>query len=280
MKPSAPSVPVVIIAGYLGAGKTTFINRLLAETTDRLVVIVNDFGSVNIDAALIRSQHDDTIELTNGCVCCAISGSLADVMLDISDREVQPDAVFIECSGVADPSAVAAYAHLSGFHLAAIVSFIDADNWLDTSVDRLVADVFWRQVDSADVLVLSKLDLVSEEQTDRLRQVILDRRPSTALIDSTNVSPRFLFGFKSTISEHNFAPVESPHFHSQIVQFETALSQSDLESFLEALPENVVRVKGIVAVQTGHVLVQRIGRRTVISPTTLPSTGLVIISAD
>lgn len=280
MNQPAISVPVVIIAGYLGAGKTTFINRLLSETTDRLVVIVNDFGSVNIDASLISAQHDDTIELTNGCVCCAIGGSLADVMLDVSDREIQPDAVFIECSGVADPSAVAAYAHLGGFHLAAIVSFVDADNWENTSSDPLVGDVFWRQVDAADILVLSKIDLVDATHLSLLQNELQKRQPSTPIVNSEDLMTQSLFDFSSDAMSRQLTPLEGPHFTSEIIHIEPSITLAELETLLSALPENVVRVKGIVSLQSGHMLVQRVGRRTVISPTTLSSTGLVIISAD
>jgi G3E family GTPase len=100
-------IPVLVIGGYLGAGKTTLINRMLTTATQRIAVVVNDFGSVNIDASLIRERHNDTIELTNGCICCAVGESLADVLFTILERAELPEVVVIEASGVANPAAVA-----------------------------------------------------------------------------------------------------------------------------------------------------------------------------
>ena len=277
---SANSVPVVLLSGYLGAGKTTWINRLLAHTNDRLVVIVNDFGSVNIDAALIAERHDDTIELTNGCVCCAIGGSLADVMLDISDRETQPDAVVIECSGVADPSAVAEYAYLSGFHLSAIVTLVDAMQWKRTAHDSLVQQTFWRQIDSADLLVVTKLDTATEVERDELQSALRLRRPGTPLMSHNLIAPERLFSYSSHVLDAALPPMETPTFSTSVLALDTAVSHEELQDIINQLPNNVVRAKGIVRTTSGCVLVQRVGTRTTLTPTTVSPTGIVIISAD
>lgn len=277
---TASTRPVTVIGGYLGAGKTTFINRLLQETNQRLVVIVNDFGSVNVDASLISAQHDDTIELTNGCICCAISGSLADVMLDISDREVQPDAVVIECSGVADPAAVSANTYIGGFHLASIITFVDADNWKVTAEDSLVKDVFWRQIDSADLLILSKLDLVSPTDNQSLRTALENRHPTVPLLDSHVLSPTQLLDPSPTISRDEQPALEGPHFTSEVLYPSPSMSREELTTYVTNLPGNVVRAKGVVALETGVVLVQRVGNRVVVTDSTLSPTGLVVITAD
>lgn len=280
MNSQSGTVPVVILSGYLGAGKTTWINRLLSTTRDRLVVIVNDFGSVNIDAALIAQQHDDTIELTNGCVCCAIGGSLADVMLDISDRELQPDAVIIECSGVADPSAVAANAYLGGFHLAAIITLVDAVNWSDTAHHSLVHETFWRQIDSADLLALSKLDAIDGESENELRRALQDRRPTTPQVPAHSISPEQLLSFSSHIPPELSTPLIGPHFSTTLLDIDPQLTSSELRDLIASLPSEVIRVKGIVQLNSETVLVQRVGTRTTITSTTLAPTGVVVISAD
>jgi G3E family GTPase len=277
---TAITTPVTVIGGYLGAGKTTFINRLLHETNQRLIVIVNDFGSVNVDASLISAQHDDTIELTNGCICCAISGSLADVMLDISDRDVQPDAVVIECSGVADPSAVAANTYIGGFHLASIITFVDADNWKSTSEDSLVKEVFWRQIESADLLLLSKLDLVSPSKDQSLRAALEIRCPSVPQVDARALSPTQLLDLSPTIRRDAQPALEGPHFIAETIIPASFMSREELTTYVMNLPGNVVRAKGVVALETGAVLVQRVGKRVVITDTTLSPTGLVVITAD
>jgi G3E family GTPase len=277
---SSTTVPVVLIGGYLGAGKTTFINRLLSETTERLVIIVNDFGSVNIDATLIASQNDDTIELTNGCACCTIGGSLADAMLDISDRDVQPDAVVIECSGVADPSAVSANTYIGGFHLASIITFVDAENWKSTAEDPLVKDIFWRQIDSADLLLLSKLDLVNSVEKDLLRTALQNRRPAVPLLDSHVLSPTQLLDLSPTMRRDEQPALEGPHFTSEVFSPPPSMSREDLAAYVTNLPGNVVRAKGIVSLDAGTVLVQRVGNRVVLTDTSLAPTGLVVITAD
>ena len=277
---SANTVPVVLLSGYLGAGKTTWINRLLAHTTDRLVVIVNDFGSVNIDAALIAERHDDTIELTNGCVCCAIGGSLADVMLDISDRESQPDAVIIECSGVADPAAVAEYAYLGGFHLSAIVTLVDAVQWKRTAHDSLVQQTFWRQIDSADLLVITKRENITADAHDDLTSALKERTPKTPIIDHDVLTPERLFSFSSRIHDNDLPPILGPHFSTHVLNIEQTMSVNQLRDVVSQLPGNVVRAKGIVRVDSGSVLVQLVGSRLSITPTTLSPTGIVVITAD
>ena len=104
-------LPLTILSGYLGAGKTTLINRLLAEDHGlNLMVIVNDFGSVNIDAALIAEATDQTIALTNGCVCCSMEADLFMALNAALDRDPRPDHLIVEASGIADPAAIAAAA--------------------------------------------------------------------------------------------------------------------------------------------------------------------------
>ena len=104
-------MPVTVIGGYLGAGKTKLLNRLLAEAEGRrLAVLVNDFGEVNIDAALIANRDGETISLTNGCVCCSIGDNLGMTLYDLAERPDGPEHILVEASGVADPARIAGYA--------------------------------------------------------------------------------------------------------------------------------------------------------------------------
>lgn len=273
-------IPVVVVAGYLGAGKTTLINRVLAETREPIAVVVNDFGSVNIDASLIKSRHGDTIELTNGCICCVIGGSLAEVLFDIDARKERPTAVLIEASGVADPASVASYAHLGGFRLAGTVVLVDAQNAMETNSDRLVSATFQRQVRCADLILVTKLDLSSPNEDRTIRDLVASINPTAPVIDATSVRVADLFDVATpTIT----AVLDAPHarFASTLIEIGPEVTRSELSSILESLPGGTVRAKGIVEVADGQcVLVQRVGRHTSITATDLPPTGLVTIVVE
>ena len=103
-----PRLPLTVVSGYLGAGKTSLINRLLSEEHGlRLLVMVNDFGAINIDADLLAEAGEDTMTLTNGCVCCTMGADLYMAIGDVLDRDTRPDHLVIEASGIADPARIA-----------------------------------------------------------------------------------------------------------------------------------------------------------------------------
>ncbi|RYX93345.1 MAG: GTP-binding protein, partial [Bradyrhizobiaceae bacterium] len=101
------TTPVTVIGGFLGAGKTTYLNHLLRSGTERYAVLVNDFGAVNIDAGLIAKHDGETMTLTNGCVCCSIGSGFLDTLGRILDGQTRFDQIIIEASGVGDPWRIA-----------------------------------------------------------------------------------------------------------------------------------------------------------------------------
>jgi G3E family GTPase len=275
---TTPTIPVVVVAGYLGAGKTTFINDLLSTTTNRIAVVVNDFGSINIDAALISSINSDTIELTNGCVCCALGGTLADTMLEIADRPQLPDMVVIEASGVADPAAVSANAYIGGFHLAATLVLVDAVNSQQTAANKLVGETFVRQLNAAHLLLITKEDTATAEQN----------ASCIDICESTSV-PHMLRSHFSIDSFNTTVPLEipvgfsdavGPCFTTQLLEPMPMTSLHDLRREMDDLPHSVVRAKGIVSVDSQNYLVQRVGTYVSITATHLSPTGIVVIHAD
>ncbi len=153
---------MTIIGGYLGAGKTTLINSLLAaDHGRRLAVLVNDFGAVNIDVELIERHDGETISLTNGCICCSIADSLGESLDQVLALEPRPDQIIIEASGVADPAAIAGYGEgWPGCRLDAVVVLVDAEAIRRQARDQFVGELVTRQLKRGDLVLLTKSDLL------------------------------------------------------------------------------------------------------------------------
>jgi G3E family GTPase len=271
-------IPVLVIGGYLGAGKTTLINKMLSDATQRIAVVVNDFGSVNIDASLIRERHNDTIELTNGCICCAVGESLADVLFTILERTELPDVVIIEASGVANPAAVAAFAHIDGFHHLGNVVLIDALHAADTAKDPLVGRTFALQVQAAHLLAITKTDEADHHVVTHVRDLVSSLAPTAPIVLSNTATLASLIMDIDSGSEINTNEAHNT-FSTTTLSHVSAQDETQLRTFVENFPTTVVRAKGIVELADGtRRLVQKVGTTVSITTTALPSSGLVVIS--
>ena len=271
-------IPVLVIGGYLGAGKTTLINKMLSDATQRIAVVVNDFGSVNIDASLIRERHNDTIELTNGCICCAVGESLADVLFTILERAELPEVVVIEASGVANPAAVAAFAHIDGFHHLGNVVLVDALHAATTAKNPLVGKTFALQAQAAHLLAITKTDEAEEPVVARVRDLVSSLAPTTPIVLANSAT---LASLIMNIGPGSEITVKDTHnaFTTTTLSYVSAGDESQLRTFVENFPTTVVRAKGIVELADGtRRLVQKVGSTVSISSTELPTTGIVLIS--
>lgn len=252
-----------MLGGYLGAGKTTLVNDLLATTTDeRTVVVVNDFGSVNVDAGLVRSRSEDTLELTNGCVCCSLADGMAAVMDRIRELRPPPDRVVVEVSGVGDPAAVAGWGDHPGFRRGPVVVCADVVSVREHAGDRWVGDVVLDQLAGADVVLLTKADLMAADAVDRAAAWVAERAPGARLLrDRAEVR-----GLLATaVPTSGTRAGGQSHQHDEVhttwtVSGDGPLSSQDLEQVLRERPRSVVRVKGVVAIEDGSG-----ARRTVVN---------------
>ena len=169
-----PRVPITFVTGFLGAGKTTLVNHVLADPgSGKCLVIVNEFGEIGIDSDLIARASDDMLELTNGCICCASKDDLVDSLykafmrrVGVLEPQIEFDRVLIETTGIADPSPLAQLLYTDmqlnlSYRLDAVVTLVD----LKHVGGQLAANAEARkQVAIADKLILNKRDLVREEE--------------------------------------------------------------------------------------------------------------------
>jgi G3E family GTPase len=180
-------IPVTVLTGYLGAGKTTLLNRVLTEEHGkRYAVIVNEFGEIGIDNELIVNADEEVFEMNNGCICCTVRGDLIRIIGNLLKRKDRFDGILIETTGLADPAPVAQTFFVDDevrqrAKLDSIVTVVDAKNLMARLDDSHEAA---EQVAFADIILLNKTDLVSDEELDRVDARIRAINP-TAIIHRT-----------------------------------------------------------------------------------------------
>lgn len=161
------TIPVTVLTGYLGAGKTTLLNRILSESHgQRYAVIVNEFGEIGIDNDLIVESDEEIYEMNNGCICCTVRGDLIRVVEGLMRRPGRFDAIIVETTGLADPAPVAQTFFMDDdvrakTRLDAVVGLVDAKHVLQRLKDSPEAE---DQIAFADVIVLNKTDLVTQDE--------------------------------------------------------------------------------------------------------------------
>lgn len=178
-------VPILLVTGFLGAGKTTVVNHLLANAGGRrIAAVVNDFGAINIDAELIAGASDGVVSLANGCICCSLEGDLLRTLSTLLRRDPKPEYIVIETSGVADPSDIVRNLMdpviLREAPLETVLCVMDAATppaALDDALQRA-------QLRVADIVALSKLDLAEEGAGMRMREAIRAQRVPAVVVDA------------------------------------------------------------------------------------------------
>ncbi|OPF81096.1 cobalamin biosynthesis protein CobW [Streptomyces antioxidans] len=190
-------IPVILVTGFLGSGKTTMLNQLMRDSADiRIGVIVNDFGSINIDALAVAGQVDSMIPIENGCLCCAADATELDGMLDrLTDPELRIDVVVIEASGLAEPQSMIRALLSSGNErivYGGLVEVVDAAEFPDT---RLRHPELERHVRAADLVVLNKTDRVAEDERHGLLESLQEIAPGVPVVSAVHgrVDPALLF---------------------------------------------------------------------------------------
>ncbi|VVD87705.1 cobalamin biosynthesis protein CobW [Pandoraea fibrosis] len=276
-----PPIPMIVLGGYLGAGKTTLVNALLRNADGlRVTVLVNDFGSINVDASLIRERGDDVIGLENGCVCCTIGGRLVETLIALGERAERPDLLVIEASGVSDPMRIAQVGMLDrAFRLHGIVVAVDVETIDAVLDDRYVGDIVQRQIAAASTLVLTKTDLVDEAMVATVRHRLASLGATQIVVTATHgvVPPEILFpdvvdeagepvAVPGLLSPHSMRPASHAlprGLRSFTVEACGVIDRARLKAALAMFPEKLLRAKGFVSLRAGQISeLHVVGRRS------------------
>jgi G3E family GTPase len=197
-------IPVTVISGFLGAGKTTLVNHLLAHSPDaRIGIVVNEFGEVGIDGELIVADDEAVIEIRNGCICCTVRTDLVLGVKELLARgaagEAPIDRLIIETSGMADPAPVlqtflADAELLQQVELEAVVTVVDAFHIGRQLTDEIVRE----QIVFADVVVLNKVALLTDEERGAVDQTLARLNPGAVIVGANHaeVAPESLLGIQ------------------------------------------------------------------------------------
>jgi G3E family GTPase len=268
----APTIPLTVVGGYLGAGKTTVVNHLLRHPGGRRIgVIVNDFGSLAVDAGLLAAAAGDgLVSLPNGCVCCTVGAGLHEALGALADRVPRLDQVVIEVSGVADPAAAAAWGTVAPFEPAGVIVLADVTTVRQRSRDRYVGAEVLRQLRGADLVIVTKPDLCDRERvldTERWLTDVTGGVPSIRVVDG-RVPTDVVLGIRSEGSDSETRPASHDERYVSWSWTSTgSVSRRALDRLLDSLGPEILRLKGRVHLDDGSwVVVQAVGHRVDLAP--------------
>ena len=277
------AVPILLVTGFLGAGKTTVVNHLLAHAEGRrIAAVVNDFGAINIDAELIAGASDGVVSLSNGCICCSLEGDLLRTLATLLRRDPRPEFIVIETSGIADPADI-------------VRNLMDPIIWQEAPLETVLCvvdatispaalnDALLRsQLRAADVVALSKVDLVDAAARAQLREAVRRLHPAAVVVDARHGEVPAALLFPADV-DHEPTPRETGPRRPLADRFETLSWTSErpvslprLQQAIGRLAPKLARAKGLfeTAEQPGRLMVfQLAGGRATLAPGGAPAAG-------
>lgn len=267
------ATPVTLLTGFLGAGKTTLLNRILRNRQGlRVGVLVNDFGAVNIDARLVDVMDGQSIDLSNGCICCTMQGDLVTSVASMLRRSPPVDHIVVEASGISDPIGVVQAFRTPALRdrtrLDAVVAVADAENARNPRLDHVLVE---DQIRSADMIVLNKADLVDAGRLTELRDWIHGLAPRARIVEAVQADvPLALvlgIGGSAADSHANHGHSTSGGYQTWTYRTSRRLGYQEVRQALASLPEAIFRAKGFLHLANApnlRFVVQTVGGRVCI----------------
>ena len=232
-------IPLTVICGYLGSGKTTLINNILQSTKKPIGVLVNDFGELNIDEQLILNQDDLTIALTNGCVCCNLNDDLGASLEFMLDQDI--DAVLLESSGVALPVKMSNYGSTwPGYNLNQTITVVEGRTIRDLLSDKFVSKTVEAQITQSDLIYLNRFSPEDVELISKLNSEYLVDDEKEILYES-------IFDIKNLLLKSKGLPYEDHNqLKSDVLQINHPIDEKTIRKFIRENP-GIERLKGWIS---------------------------------
>ena len=262
-------IPVIIVAGFLGSGKTTLLNHLLTNTEGaRIGVVVNDFGSIGIDAMSVAGQVDSMVSLGNGCLCCAVDArGMDDLLSRLAKPSADLDVIVVESSGLADPREMIRLVLACSTKRIAYGGLVEVVDAAEFEASRTRHPELDQHLWYADLVVLNKTDRIDDASHARIRELVTGLGKGTPVLSTAHgrVDPGLLFerperprrddvarqlSFDDLAAGHDHEHDGDRHPHSayEAVEFtsDRPLDPRALMAFLDERPAGVYRIKGFV----------------------------------
>lgn len=250
-------VPIILVGGYLGSGKTSLINRLLRGGVDRkLAVFVNDFGAINLDEDLIETRDENKIAFKDGCVCCTLNDDFVRTITDFLRAENLPDAIVVETSGVADPrqlgTSLVALENAGLCRFDALLYLVDALNFFDLSFED--REMILEYAGCADFVLLNKSDVAIPDDLDRLERMLKEATGDVPQYRTSfgHIDEVLIFGPNLQPRRHDFVAngVDSSAHASSHSSFSAEsnvpVDRETFQRLTEELAKTCYRAKGIL----------------------------------
>lgn len=260
-------IPVTVVTGFLGAGKTSLLNHLIETHPDKkFAIIENEFGEENIDSELVANvESDDIFELSNGCICCSLNQDLYDLLQKLIQSDHQFNHLLIETTGIADPGSILA-SFVSDpfikkeFDLDSVICLIDAKNAIS---DLEKEEVLHKQIAIADTVLINKVDLIQEQELEEIKTIVRAKNKwakqftcsnaklkGETLLDVYSYDPmkiyQFIFQIEGKQKDHSLQhEIDNMLFTSEKAMDQMKLGMW-LDAFLQFNQDSIYRIKGIV----------------------------------